>query len=36
MYELAEADGVERGTKISIHLKEDCRRFSLKTAVEGK
>lgn len=33
-YEIAEADGVARGTKIIIHLKSDCRRFSLKTGVE--
>ena len=36
MYELAEADGVSRGTKVTIHLKEDCKRFALKTAVEGE
>lgn len=35
-YEIAEADGVARGTKIIVHLKDDCRRFSLKTEVEGK
>lgn len=27
-YELAEADNVEQGTKIVIHLKADCRKFS--------
>ncbi|XP_028397610.1 heat shock protein 75 kDa, mitochondrial-like isoform X2 [Dendronephthya gigantea] len=33
-YEIAEAEGVARGTKIIVHLKNDCRRFSLKTEVE--
>lgn len=33
-YEIAEADGVARGTKIIVHLKNDCRRFCLKTEVE--
>lgn len=36
VYELAEADGVGRGTKITIHLKDDCKRFALKTTVEGE
>ena len=34
-YDIAEAEGVARGTKIIVHLKNDCRRFSLKTEVEG-
>ncbi|XP_066912625.1 heat shock protein 75 kDa, mitochondrial-like isoform X2 [Clytia hemisphaerica] len=33
-YEIAEAEGVTRGTKVIIHLKSDDRRFSLKTTVE--
>ncbi|XP_002155027.2 heat shock protein 75 kDa, mitochondrial isoform X1 [Hydra vulgaris] len=33
-YEIAEADGVSRGTKVIIHLKETEKRFSLKSTVE--
>ncbi|EDO45666.1 predicted protein, partial [Nematostella vectensis] len=33
-YEYAEANGVARGTKLVLHLKEDCKRFAMKTAVE--
>ena len=34
-YEIAEADGMNRGTKIIIHLKDEDKRFSLKATVEG-
>lgn len=34
-YEIAEADGMNRGTKIIIHLKGEDKRFSLKATVEG-
>ena len=34
-YEIAEADGVTRGTKIIIRLKDSDKRFSLKATVEG-
>jgi len=33
-YEMAEAEGVSRGTKIIIHLKDEDKRFSMKTKVE--
>lgn len=33
-YEISKADGVLRGTKVVIHLKEDDKRFSLKATVE--
>jgi hypothetical protein len=36
MFDFAEADGVSRGTKVIIHLKDDCKRYALKTAVEGR
>eukprot|EP00126_Sphaerothecum_destruens_P013516 Sdes_comp23144_c0_seq1m21445 len=32
-YELAEAEGVQRGTKIIIELKEDCSKFSQESSV---
>ena len=35
-FEVGEAEGVSRGTKVILHLKEDCKRFALKTAVEGE
>lgn len=34
-YELSEAENVERGTKIVIHLKEDAQKFSEKSTVES-
>ena len=34
-FEIAEAENVTRGTKVVIHLKEDCKEFSLNTSVEG-
>jgi len=33
-YEISEADGVMRGTKVIIHLKDADKRFSLKATVE--
>ncbi|XP_046852743.1 heat shock protein 75 kDa, mitochondrial-like isoform X2 [Xenia sp. Carnegie-2017] len=33
-YNIAEAEGVARGTKMIVYLKNDCKRFSLKTEVE--
>merc|ERR1719469_1534391 len=35
LFDLAKAEGVNRGTKIIIHLKESCKEFSLKHQVEG-
>lgn len=34
-YELSEAEGVDRGTKIIIHLKENAKNFAIKHVVEG-
>ena len=34
-YEIAEAEGVNRGTKITVHLKDNDKRFALKNVVEG-
>lgn len=34
-YELSEADGVARGTKIIIHLKDSAKNFAIKHVVEG-
>ena len=33
-YKLAQASGVTRGTKIILHLKDDCKEFSDKTTVK--
>jgi HSP90 family molecular chaperone len=33
-YDVVEAEGVERGTKIVLHLKDDCRAFSKASAVQ--
>lgn len=33
-YEISEADGVLRGTKVIVHLKDEDKRFSLKATVE--
>lgn len=35
VFDLSKAEGVNRGTKIIIHLKESCKEFSLKHQVEG-
>uniref|UniRef100_H3CNJ8 Heat shock protein 75 kDa, mitochondrial n=1 Tax=Tetraodon nigroviridis TaxID=99883 RepID=H3CNJ8_TETNG len=34
LYEIAEAGGVQQGTKIVLHLKEDCREFSSEDRVK--
>jgi HSP90 family molecular chaperone len=34
-FEVAEADNVARGTKIVLHLREDCKEFASKDHVEG-
>ena len=34
-YEIQEADGVQPGTKIVLHLKQDCREFSDEDTVSG-
>jgi TNF receptor-associated protein 1 len=34
-FDLAEAEGVHRGTKIIIHLKEDAKQYAIKHIVEG-
>jgi len=34
-FDLAKAEGVTRGTKIIVHLKESCKEFSTKHQVEG-
>jgi HSP90 family molecular chaperone len=34
-YEVAEASGVARGTKIIIYLRDDCLEFSKNNLVEG-
>lgn len=34
-YEIAEAEGVSRGTKVIIHLKESEKNFAIKHVVEG-
>ncbi len=34
-FEIAEAEGVARGTKITVHLKDNDKRFALKSVVEG-
>lgn len=34
VFEIAEASGVQQGTKIVLHLKEDCKEFSLEDRVK--
>ena len=34
-YEVAEAEGVSRGTKVIVYLKDTEKRFSIKSTVEG-
>lgn len=36
MFEIAEASGVRAGTKIIIHLKEDCKEFANEDRVRGE
>ncbi|XP_066432578.1 heat shock protein 75 kDa, mitochondrial [Eleutherodactylus coqui] len=35
VFELAEASGVRQGTKVIIHLKEDCKEFASEDRVKG-
>ena len=35
-YEIANAEGVQPGTKIVLHLRPDCREFSDDNTVNGK
>ena len=35
-YEISEAEGVQKGTKIIIHLKKDCWKFGMETDVKGR
>lgn len=35
-FEIAEATGVQQGTKIVLHLKDDCKEFSSEDRVKGK
>lgn len=34
-YEISEAEGVDRGTKVVIHLKGDCYDYSKEETVKG-
>lgn len=34
-FEIAEASGVRQGTKIVLHLKDDCKEFSAEDRVKG-
>lgn len=34
-YDMASAEGVERGTKIVIHLRDECKSFAMRSSVEG-
>lgn len=36
MFEIAEASGVQQGTKIVLHLKDDCKEFSSEDRVKGR
>lgn len=35
-YELSQAEGVQPGTKIVIHLKKDCWKFAIESDVKGE
>lgn len=35
VFEIAEASGVQQGTKIVLHLKDDCKEFSAEDRVKG-
>lgn len=35
VFEIAEASGVQQGTKIVLHLKDDCKEFSVEDRVKG-
>lgn len=36
MFEIAEASGVRTGTKIIVHLKDDCKEFANEDRVKGE
>lgn len=36
VFEIAEASGVQPGTKIVLHLKDECEDFSYEDKVKGK
>lgn len=36
MFELAEASGVRPGTKVIIHLKDECKEFATEDRVKGE
>lgn len=36
VFEIAEATGVQQGTKIVLHLKDDCKEFSAEDRVKGR
>lgn len=35
VFEIAEASGVQQGTKIVLYLKDDCKEFSSEDRVKG-
>lgn len=35
-FEISEASGVRTGTKITLHLKEDCKEFATEERVKGE
>lgn len=35
VFEIAEASGVQQGTKIVLHLKDECKEFSSEDRVKG-
>lgn len=35
VFEIAEASGVQQGTKIVLHLKDDCKEFYSEDRVKG-
>ena len=35
-YDIAEAEGVQRGTKIVVHLRGDCYNYAKEEIIKGK
>ena len=35
-YDIAEAEGVQRGTKIVVHLRGDCYNYAKEDIIKGK
>lgn len=35
-YEITEAEGVQRGTKVVVHLKGDCYDYAKEETIKGK